>query len=114
MLIASIDQGTTSTKCLLVDDVGNVTNVGSIRHRQILPRDGWVEHDAAELLANVRELLARAVDAGAEAMALANQGETVVAWIFVMDSRSATRSSGRIRGRLLPWMRCGRPGWRLR
>jgi glycerol kinase len=80
MLIASIDQGTTSTKCLLVDEAGNTTNVGAIRHRQILPRDGWVEHDAAELLANVRELLARAVDAGAEALALANQGETVVAW----------------------------------
>ena len=41
---------------------------------------GWVEHDAAELLANVRELLALAVEAGAEALALANQGETVVAW----------------------------------
>ena len=80
MLIAAIDQGTTSTRCLLVDDAGNATNVGAIRHRQILPRDGWVEHDATELLANVRELLARAVDAGAEALALANQGETVVAW----------------------------------
>lgn len=80
MLIAAIDQGTTSTKCLLVDEAGSSTNVGSIRHRQILPRDGWVEHDATELLANVREMLARAVDAGAEAVALANQGETVVAW----------------------------------
>lgn len=80
MLIAAIDQGTTSTKCLLVDEAGIMTNVGAIRHRQILPRDGWVEHDAAELLANVRELLGRAVDAGAEAVALANQGETVVAW----------------------------------
>ena len=51
MLIAAIDQGTTSTRCLLVDDAGNATNVGAIRHRQILPRDGWVEHDATELLA---------------------------------------------------------------
>jgi len=80
VLIAAIDQGTTSTKCLLIDEAGRMTSVGAIRHRQILPRDGWVEHDAAELLANVRELLNRAVDAGAEALALANQGETVVAW----------------------------------
>ena len=115
MLIAAIDQGTTSTKCLLVDDAGNATTVGAIRHRQILPRDGWVEHDAAELLANVRELFARAVDAGAEALALANQGETVVAW----DRRDRTadlptRSSGRTRGRLRRWRRCGRPAWRRR
>jgi glycerol kinase len=80
MRIAAIDQGTTSTKCVLVDEAGGETNVGAIRHRQILPRDGWVEHDAMELLANVRELLVRAVDVGAEAVALANQGETVVAW----------------------------------
>jgi glycerol kinase len=80
MLIAAIDQGTTSTKCVLVDEAGNITNVGAIRHRQILPRDGWVEHDATELLGNVRELLALAVEGGAEAVALANQGETVVAW----------------------------------
>ena len=80
MLIAAIDQGTTSTKCVLVDGAGRETKIGAARHRQILPRDGWVEHDAMELLANVRELLARAVDAGAEALALANQGETVVAW----------------------------------
>ena len=67
MLIAAIDQRTTSTRCLLVDEAGNATNVGAIRHRQILPRDGWVEHDAAELLANIRELLARVADAGSPA-----------------------------------------------
>jgi glycerol kinase len=80
MLMAAVDQGTTSTKCLLVEESGATREVGAIRHRQILPREGWVEHDANELLGNVRELIGRAVQAGAEVVALANQGETVVAW----------------------------------
>jgi glycerol kinase len=80
MLIAAIDQGTTSTKCLLVDADGESTLIGAIRHKQILPHEGWVEHDAGELLANTQSMIDRAVAAGAEGVAIANQGETVVAW----------------------------------
>ena len=74
----AIDQGTTSTKAYRRDPGGIVAAVGSRTHRQIHPRPGWVEHDAAEILSNIRALLAAAgpcVVAG-----LANQGETVVAW----------------------------------
>ena len=58
---------------------------GQLPHRQIYPRDGWVEHDAAEIWANVRQLVletvARAGAAGRlAAIGIANQGETVLVW----------------------------------
>jgi glycerol kinase len=80
MNIVSIDQGTTSTKAIMVNGDGRETMLGSLRHEQILPRQGWVEHDPAELLANVRLLIDAGAGEGAQGIALANQGETVVAW----------------------------------
>jgi len=80
MRIASIDQGTTSTKALIVTDDGGRNDVGNLHHQQILPRAGRVEHDAQELLANVRMLIDQAASQGIDGIALANQGETVVAW----------------------------------
>lgn len=80
MQIVAIDQGTTATKALLVAEDASVTVLGNIRHRQILNRVGWIEHDPTELLANVRQLVEAGLAAGAGAIALANQGETVVAW----------------------------------
>ncbi|MEQ1956730.1 FGGY family carbohydrate kinase [Mesorhizobium yinganensis] len=80
MKVVSIDQGTTSTKGLLVAEDGAEETVGAVRHGQILPCPGWVEHDAAELLENVRGLVDEGAARGARGVALANQGETVVAW----------------------------------
>lgn len=80
MRIAAVDQGTTSTKALIVADDGGHADVGTLRHEQKLPQPGWVEHDAGELLANVRRLIDGAASQGIDGVALANQGETVVAW----------------------------------
>jgi glycerol kinase len=80
MPVVAVDQGTTSTKALLIEDDGTSRILGTFRHEQILPRPGWVEHDTGALLANVREAIALGVDAGATSVALDNQGETVVAW----------------------------------
>jgi glycerol kinase len=80
MAVVAVDQGTTATKALLIEDDGSSRLIASIKHEQILPRPGWVEHDASELLANVREAIALGVAAGATSIALDNQGETVVAW----------------------------------
>lgn len=80
MQVLAIDQGTTATKALLVAGGGSNRVLGSLPHRQIHPAPGWVEQDAAELLRNVEMLLARGRDAGVGAWALANQGETVLAW----------------------------------
>lgn len=75
--ILAIDQGTTSTRALLVD-AGGARLVHAVAHRQHLPRPGWVEHDPEELLNNVRACLAAA--GPADALGLANQGESCLAW----------------------------------
>lgn len=84
--VAAIDQGTTSTKGLLVGPEGVARALGGARHRQIFPHAGWVEHDGAELLANVESIVAEGIAGGATSIALTNQGETVIAW----DRRSGT------------------------
>ena len=77
MRVAAIDQGTTSTRLLVVED-GVAEIRYAVRHRQEHPRPGWVEHDPLELLANVR---ACAEAAGPTvAMGLDNQGESCLAW----------------------------------
>jgi glycerol kinase len=84
--VAAIDQGTTSTRVILFDVDGRPVALDQREHEQILPRAGWVEHDALEIYARVRESLAGALaEAGADASALAavgitNQRETTVVW----------------------------------
>jgi glycerol kinase len=75
--IAAIDQGTTSTRVLVLDDDG-ARIVHAVKHEQHHPRPGWVEHDAEELLRNVQACLAAA--GVVDAIGLANQGESCVAW----------------------------------
>ena len=84
--VAAIDQGTTSTRCILFDRSGSVATVDQKEHRQILPRAGWVEHDAREIWDNthqvVRAALARASVTASDiaAVGITNQRETVVVW----------------------------------
>ncbi len=78
MKIAAIDQGTTSTRLLLADSGGEVRIAHSVRHRQIHPREGWVEHDPEELLSNIRACLAAAGQV--DAIGIDNQGESCLAW----------------------------------
>ncbi|HEX3405925.1 MAG TPA: FGGY family carbohydrate kinase, partial [Caulobacteraceae bacterium] len=84
--VAAIDQGTTSSRCMLFDQAGAVVAVAQKEHRQIYPRPGWVEHDAEEIWANVAEVTAGAfAKAGARAADIAaigitNQRETTVVW----------------------------------
>ncbi|MCX5044487.1 glycerol kinase GlpK [Aldersonia sp. NBC_00410] len=84
--IAAIDQGTTSTRCILFDQRGTVAGVGQREHEQIFPRPGWVEHDAAEIWRNTQAVIAEALDAvGADgsdvgAVGITNQRETTVVW----------------------------------
>ena len=44
--VAAIDQGTTSTRCMVFDHEGRVVSVDQHEHEQIFPKAGWVEHDA--------------------------------------------------------------------
>ena len=54
--VAAIDQGTTSTRCMIFDHSGQVVAVDQIEHQQIFPKAGWVEHDAAEIWINTRQV----------------------------------------------------------
>ncbi|MFC6014796.1 glycerol kinase GlpK [Plantactinospora solaniradicis] len=84
--VAAIDQGTTSSRCIVFDAAGQIVSVAQREHRQIYPRPGWVEHDAEEIWAAVeqvvREALAKA-SIGADglvAIGITNQRETTVVW----------------------------------
>ncbi|SCW94776.1 FGGY family carbohydrate kinase [Ancylobacter rudongensis] len=78
MRVAAIDQGTTSTRCLVVEADGTAWLAASLTHEQHHPAPGWVEHDPRELLSNIRAVLAAA--GPVDAIALANQGESCLAW----------------------------------
>jgi glycerol kinase len=78
MRVAAIDQGTTSTRCLVVGNGGAWRVAGALRHEARHPAAGWVEHDAEELLRNVRALVEAA--GSVDAIAIANQGESCLAW----------------------------------
>ncbi|MCB4770010.1 glycerol kinase [Ancylobacter sp. Lp-2] len=78
MRVAAIDQGTTSTRCLVVESGGEARQVASRRQAQFHPAPGRVEHDPEELLRHIGEVLAAA--GPVEAIALANQGESCLAW----------------------------------
>ena len=86
MAVLSIDQGTSGTKAIVVDDGGDVVALAEVEVRPRYLEGGGVEQDPAALLESVlaagREAVARAVAAGVriDAVALANQGETVLAW----------------------------------
>jgi glycerol kinase len=59
--VAAIDQGTTSSRCIVFDATGSIVAVGQKEHRQIFPRAGWVEHDGEEIWANVQAVVAEAL-----------------------------------------------------
>lgn len=81
MRILAIDQGTTSTRALLVEADGSHRLLHAAEHRQIYPAAGHVEHDAAEILRDVAACLDAAGEAGdVAAVGIDNQGETCLAW----------------------------------
>jgi len=47
--VVAIDQGTTSTRCMIFDHSGGVVGLDQKEHQQIYPKPGWVEHDPMEI-----------------------------------------------------------------
>ncbi|KAA5833682.1 glycerol kinase GlpK [Saccharopolyspora hirsuta] len=84
--VAAIDQGTTSTRCMIFDHSGRVVSVDQVEHRQIFPKAGWVEHDPVEIWTNTRQVCAGAlakadlVSSDVVAVGITNQRETTVVW----------------------------------
>ena len=98
--VMSIDQGTTSTRCILFDQRGRLAGVVQREHQQHYPKPGWVEHDATEIWRNVERIVPQALrQAGISAdqvaaLGIANQRETVVLW---------DRHTGHPIGRAINW-----------
>ncbi len=84
--IASLDQGTSSTRCMIFDQLGAVVAFAQKEHQQFTPQSGWVEHDADEIWQNsqtvIREAITKAGIRAEEikALGITNQRETTVAW----------------------------------
>ncbi|MEH3053377.1 MAG: glycerol kinase GlpK [Patulibacter minatonensis] len=84
--VAALDQGTTSTRCMLFDRAGRVVASAQREHEQLMPRPGWVEHDAKEIWFRSDQVIrlalqqAGATAADVSALGITNQRETTVLW----------------------------------
>ena len=84
--VASVDQGTTSTRFMIFDDAGAVVGIHQLEHKQIYPQAGWVEHDPLEIWARTQDVikggLAKAdlTPNDLAAIGVTNQRETAVVW----------------------------------
>jgi glycerol kinase len=84
--VAAIDQGTTSTRCIVFDRAGTAICAEQREHAQLYPQPGWVEHDPEEIWTRTEEVVAGALARGGlaardiAAVGIANQRETTVLW----------------------------------
>ncbi|HAR70566.1 MAG TPA: glycerol kinase [Eubacterium sp.] len=84
--VMALDQGTTSSRCILFDRQGNVVSMAQKEFTQIYPKTGWVEHDAMEIWSSQYGVAAEAMakigaDAGdIDAIGITNQRETTIVW----------------------------------
>ena len=84
--IMALDQGTTSSRCILFDRNGNICSSVQKEFRQIYPQPGWVEHDANEIWDVTLEVSRAALDKldvsaqDVAAIGITNQRETTIVW----------------------------------
>jgi glycerol kinase len=85
-LLGALDQGTTSTRFIVMRSHGGIIAQAQREHRQIYPRPGWVEHDAAEIWRNAQAVIETALAEAnvsardLSAVGVTNQRETTVLW----------------------------------
>ena len=84
--IMALDSGTTSNRCILFNERGNIIAMAQKEFTQIFPKPGWVEHDADEIFSTQLEVAKQAVqNAGISpsqiaAIGITNQRETTIVW----------------------------------
>jgi glycerol kinase len=84
--IAAIDQGTTSTRCIIFDHNGTVISSAQKEHLQIYPQPGWVDHDPIEIWERTIEVCVDAINQAEvskgeiQAIGITNQRETTLVW----------------------------------
>ena len=85
-VVAAIDVGTTSSRCMLFDRHGRMVSIAQLEQKQSFPRPGWVEQNAHELWVNVQKVVPKALalagrtPSDVAALGVANQRETTVIW----------------------------------
>ena len=84
--IMALDAGTTSNRCILFDEKGNMCSVAQREFRQYFPKPGWVEHDANEIWSSEASVIAEAITQidinglDIAAIGITNQRETTIVW----------------------------------
>ncbi len=84
--IISLDQGTTSSRALLVDEKGSIQGMVQKEFKQIFPKSGWVEHDPKEILESQLGVLKQLIQeqnvnaSDIKAIGITNQRETAIVW----------------------------------
>lgn len=84
--VAAIDQGTTSTRCMIFNHAGQSIGMHQLEHEQIYPKPGWVEHDPMEIWERTQDVIKGAMkNAGITAddlvaVGITNQRETTLVW----------------------------------
>lgn len=84
--VAAIDQGTTSTRCMIFNKKGLPVCSDQMEHAQIYPHPGWVEHDPMEIWSRTQDVIRNALERGGispaeiAAIGITNQRETTVVW----------------------------------
>lgn len=84
--VVAIDQGTTSTRCMVFNKKGLPVCSHQMEHAQIYPNPGWVEHDAMEIWSRTQDVIRGALSQGGisadeiAAVGITNQRETTVVW----------------------------------
>ncbi|MFM8329534.1 MAG: glycerol kinase GlpK [Actinomycetales bacterium] len=82
--IGALDQGTSSTRFILFDESGSIISQSQKEHKQIMPKPGWVEHDALEIWENTKAVIGEAISHidinKLSAIGITNQRETTVVW----------------------------------
>ncbi len=84
--IMALDAGTTSNRCILFNEAGEICSVAQKEFTQFFPKPGWVEHDANEIWATQLEVAQQAMGnlgvtaANIAAIGITNQRETAIVW----------------------------------
>lgn len=84
--IMALDSGTTSNRCILFNEKGEICSMAQKEFTQHFPQPGWVEHDASEIwstqLAVAREAMNQLQVSAADiaAIGITNQRETTIVW----------------------------------
>ena len=84
--LMALDQGTTSSRCIIFDKRGNIVSMAQREFEQYFPKSGWVEHDADEIWASQASVMAEAMAKNSitaselAAIGITNQRETTIVW----------------------------------